>query len=108
MVVGIEYNSCHFILAILVVWRLTRLLCFENGPFHMLLKIRELFYKLHLGNLIECFHCSALWVSIIIAPVMFGLAVKTIFIAVGTSGGASIIQLILESFSTQASYHEFE
>lgn len=90
-------------ISVLVAWRLTSLLCFDSGPFDMMVKVRRVLYRLKLGNLIECFHCTALWISVFVTVAVYELSIATVFLAIATSGGASIIErsLLHESISEE-------
>jgi len=80
------------VLAILCVWRITGLLCYETGPFDILTVFRKVMYKLHLGSLVECFHCMGVWVSVITVLLMFEPGLISIAGIFAVSGGASIIE----------------
>lgn len=80
------------VISVLAVWRLTSLICFESGPFDMMSKLRLLLYRHKLGNLIECFHCAALWISVFVTIVVYEVGIATVFLAIAAAGGASIIE----------------
>ena len=80
------------IISVLSVWRLTNLFCFEAGPFDTMIKLRSVLYRLKLGNLIECFHCTALWISVFVTVAVYKLSITTVFLAFAMAGGASIIE----------------
>ena len=56
-----------FLLGLLAVWRLTHLLQAEDGPFDVLLRIREWAGEGVLGRLLDCFYCLSLWVALPVA-----------------------------------------
>jgi hypothetical protein len=89
--------------SILAVWRLTSLICFESGPFDIMLKVRSSLYRLRLGKLIECFHCTALWISAFVTIAVYEFNIATLFLAIATAGGASIIE---RSLSYESSSEE--
>jgi hypothetical protein len=80
------------VVSVLAVWRLTSLLCFDSGPFDVMSKVRLALYRLKLGNLLECFHCTALWISVFVAVAVYELRIATVFLAIAAAGGASIIE----------------
>lgn len=95
-----------FCIAVLVNWRLSHLICFENGPFTLLLRLRRLLYLLHLGKLIECFHCTAFWMALVPALAIYPLNGKLFLLIPAISAGASLLQKIIshdnyQSFSEQ-------
>ncbi len=53
-----------FVLGVLAVWRVTHLLCAEDGPWDVLVKLRELAGEGFLGKLLDCFYCLSLWVAV--------------------------------------------
>src|SRR5215471_9894523 len=49
----------RFAIASLVVWRLTHLLAFEDGPFDVIARLRQRAGESFFGKLLDCFsHCS--------------------------------------------------
>lgn len=85
------------VISVLAVWRLTSLICFEPGPFDVMLKVRHLLYRLRLGSLIECFHCTAIWIAAFVAIAVYKLSLATLFLAIAIAGGASIIEKSLSA-----------
>jgi Protein of unknown function (DUF1360) len=79
-------------IAALTTWRLTVLICFDKGPFALMYAIRKMLYKLKLGSLIECFHCTAIYVSAICVLLIFRPAIHGIFLWLATAGIASVIE----------------
>ena len=90
-----------------LVWRITRLICFENGPFDLLLKLRGLLYKNKLGKLLECFHCFGIWVSIVICLLFLPFNHFLLVGVFSVSGLASIIELFLNKHSNEQEFTEF-
>lgn len=80
------------VISVLAVWRLTSLICFDSGPFDLMSKVRLVLYRLKLGKLIECFHCTALWISALVTVVVYEVSIATVFLAIAAAGGASIIE----------------
>lgn len=48
----------------LAVWRITHLLSQEDGPFDLVIKFRKLFGQGFFGNLLDCFYCLSIWISL--------------------------------------------
>ncbi|MBK8627014.1 MAG: DUF1360 domain-containing protein [Saprospiraceae bacterium] len=93
MLLQIEFTNWFWlVISILTVWRLTSLLCYEEGPFKIFNKVRRYLYKLNLGSLVECFHCMAIWVSICIVVLMYPIKFEIFLIIFAVAGGASIIE----------------
>lgn len=52
-----------------------------------------------LGSLIECFHCTAMWVSIFFAIAFYETKWQLFLMALAIAGGASVIEKILQTFT---------
>jgi hypothetical protein len=55
----------------LAVWRLTHLLADEDGPWDLVLRLRQAAGSSFWGHLMDCFNCVSVWVAL---PFAFGLA----------------------------------
>jgi hypothetical protein len=56
--------SFYFLLlGALVVWRLTHLVVEEDGPWDFLVRVRARIGHGFWGSLVDCFHCTSLWVA---------------------------------------------
>jgi hypothetical protein len=89
------------LISILAVWRLTTLVCYEEGPFHVMSKIRLLLYRIKLGSLVECFHCTAMWFALLTTLAIYKISIATLFLVFAIAGGASIIEKIIYHESNQ-------
>jgi hypothetical protein len=61
----------HFyrlVLAGLATWRLTHLLCAEDGPWDLVVRLRRAAGNGFWGKLLDCFQCLSLWFA---APLAF-------------------------------------
>jgi hypothetical protein len=76
----------------LVVWRITSLLCYERGPFALLTRLRRGLTIIGLHQLIICFHCTALWVSVMVVGALFNRSWPVLFLMFGIAGAASITE----------------
>src|SRR5215470_14510610 len=61
------------IIGILCVWRVTYLLNVENGPWDVLVRLRQVFQTGFSGRVLDCFSCLSVWVA---APFAAVLAVQ--------------------------------
>ncbi len=77
---------------ILVAWRVSRMICYDSGPFALIVALRRLLYRLGLGTLIECYHCLALWVALIQVLLLYQLAIESLVIWIAVAAGASIVE----------------
>ena len=85
-------NWIWLILSVLTVWRLTTLVCYESGPFHLMVRLRRWLYQLRLGSLLECFHCTSLWIAAGITVCIYKPGVALLFLVFAIAGGASLIE----------------
>lgn len=76
----------------LAVWRLTALLCYEKGPFKLVVRLRKLLVRIGFGQLVICFHCSAIWVSLAMVSVLFEFTYRTPVVILAVAGAASITE----------------
>ena len=53
----------QFVIVALCVWRVTHLLNTEDGPGHMLARLRRRAGAGWAGQLLDCFYCLSLWVA---------------------------------------------
>jgi hypothetical protein len=84
-------------LCILATWRVSAMLCFEDGPLNLLRWVRRAVYSMHLGSLVECFHCVGVWVSALLTLAVFPLSRASILFALAVSGGASLLEHAIAS-----------
>ncbi len=54
----------HFILTVLVAWRISHLLSKEDGPFDMIYLLRKKAGAGFFGSLLDCFYCVSVWVAL--------------------------------------------
>ena len=97
MILQFEHqNWFWFLVCILVVWRLTTLICYEAGPFNLMTKCRIILYNIKLGSILDCFHCTAMWVAMITTLLVYQIQASSILILLGIAGGASILEKFLQ------------
>jgi hypothetical protein len=53
-----------FLIAALVVWRVTHLLQDEDGPWNVVARLRRMAGQSMWGQLLDCFYCLSLWVAV--------------------------------------------
>ena len=85
-------SAVWFLLVVLAVWRVTSLLCYEEGPFRIATRFRGWLVRVGLGGVITRFHCSALWVSIVVGAVLFEWTARAPVAIVAAAGAVSIIE----------------
>jgi hypothetical protein len=57
----------RFVLAALALWRVTHLVAEEDGPWDVIVRVRERLGASFLGQLMDCFYCLSLWFSLPLA-----------------------------------------
>jgi hypothetical protein len=83
----------RFVLAALAVWRLTHLIAFEDGPWHIVAKLRHRAGSGFWGSLI-CFNCLSLWVSAAITAILRPAAWDLPLVWLGLAGAACLLERI--------------
>lgn len=84
----INTDILSFSLCTLAIWRITHLFSKEDGPFDVVVKFRKLFGQGFFGNLLDCFYCLSLWVSVPFAVFLSETWVQGIIIWLALSGAA--------------------
>lgn len=85
-------NIAFLITIILFVWRLSHLISYENGPFNIILKIRESIGNGIIGKLMDCFYCLSIWISFIPAFAFGEGFFQKLLLCFAFSGGAIILE----------------
>ncbi len=84
----INTDILSFSLCTLAIWRITHLFSKEDGPFDVVVKFRKLFGQGFFGNLLDCFYCLSLWISVPFAVFLSETWVQGIIIWFALSGAA--------------------
>jgi hypothetical protein len=79
-----------YLLFVIIVWRVTHLVRAEDGPFDLLLKIRNVLGKSVIGSLVGCFYCLSIWVGLA-AALIEGDSLREIIILTLYYSGASLL-----------------
>jgi hypothetical protein len=85
-------NLVWLTIALLGVWRVTRLLVAEDGPWDMLLRLRTAVRTRISVKLLDCFHCASLWVSVPFAAALGTTWLERGLLWPALSGGAILIE----------------
>jgi hypothetical protein len=56
-----------FVLGLLTVWRITHFLQAEDGPWDVVIRLRQFVGEGFWGKLLDCFYCLSVWVAVPIA-----------------------------------------
>jgi len=57
-------TALRFFVSTLAVWRLTHLLSEEDGPWDIIVRVRERIGPGILGQMLDCFYCLSVWIAI--------------------------------------------
>jgi hypothetical protein len=77
-------------LAVLAVWRITHLICLEEGPWGVCSRLRRIAGEGFWGELLHCFYCLSVWVSLPFAIYLPGFWLQK-FIGWWAFSGAAIL-----------------
>jgi len=88
-----------FLLCVLAVWRICHLLSQEDGPFDLVINFRKRLGQGFFGNLLDCFYCLSIWISIPFAIWLCANWTEGIVIWLALSGGAGILFKLTEKNS---------
>ncbi len=86
------HYSFRFVLAVLAVWRLTHLLSREDGPFDIVVRIRQSLGLKVLRDLVSCFYCLSLWLAIPFAFFVPGTWLERTVAWLAISGAAILLE----------------
>jgi hypothetical protein len=92
-----------FLLAVLGVWRVTHLLNAEDGPWGIFVRLRRFAGTGFAGDLLDCFYCLSLWVSVPFACLSGDGWLEKLMLWLALSGAAIILERITAPASLQYS-----
>jgi hypothetical protein len=84
------------ILGTLGVWRVTRLLYAEDGPWNIFVGVRKWAGEGFWGGLLDCFYCLSLWISLPFAYLIGETWKERGLLWVALSGAAILLERITE------------
>jgi Protein of unknown function (DUF1360) len=83
--------ALRFALGSLATWRVTHLLARENGPGDIVARTREAIGEHRLGDLLDCFACTSVWVAAAMTPSVARRRSGAIIIGLALSGAACLL-----------------
>ncbi|HRP33814.1 MAG TPA: DUF1360 domain-containing protein [Agriterribacter sp.] len=86
-------NIVPFIISAFAVWRLTHLMAKEDGPFDLMLAIRNKAGSGIVGKLLDCFYCCSIWMALPFAIWISLGWTETLVNWLGLSGAACLLEL---------------
>ncbi len=87
---GIE----KYIVIVIVVWRISHLICAEDGPFDIILRLRKLLGNSFLGKLMDCFYCMSIWIGLAFAWYAGNTILEIILLTLFYSGLAILLERV--------------
>lgn len=82
------------ILGVLCVWRITHLVHAEDGPWFLLYRLRRTLGAGFWRELLDCFYCLSLWLSLPVALLIGEGAVERLMLWPALSAGASLLERV--------------
>ena len=86
----------RLVLAVLAAWRVTHLLAAEDGPFGLVLRLRQRLGNGAWGQLMDCPYCVSLWVAAPLALLLAGDLGSWLLSVLALSGAVCIIEAGLD------------
>lgn len=87
----------EYALGVLALWRVTHLLHAEDGPWGIVVRLREKAGESFWGELLDCFHCLSLWIALPFAIWLGNSFGQRLLLWLALSAGAIIMERILDS-----------
>jgi hypothetical protein len=82
------------VLAGLATWRLTHLLCAEDGPWNLLVRLRRAAGNGFWGKLLDCFQCLSLWFAAPLAYFIGATWLERVLLWLAASAFACLLELM--------------
>lgn len=95
----------RLVLATLAAWRLTHLLAAEDGPFGLVLALRQRLGNTAWGQLMDCPYCVSLWVAAPLALLLASDGLGWCLTTLALSGAVCIIEAALDARASQHKEH---
>lgn len=83
-----------FTFASLAAWRITHLLQAEDGPFDLIVKLRNQVGHGFFGQLMDCFYCLSVWIALPFAWLLTNTLTEGLIMWLALSGAAIFLQRI--------------
>jgi hypothetical protein len=84
----------NFLLGLLAVWRVTHLLHAEDGPWDMVVRLRQRAGEGFWGQLLDCFFCLSVWTAAPLALFLGGKLSEKILLWPALSAGAIMLERV--------------
>lgn len=83
------------VVAILATWRLTHLVVTEDGPWNVVVRLRQLAGTGVVGQMMDCFNCTSMWVALPLAFWFGNDWVVRLVVWPALSGGAILLERLI-------------
>lgn len=94
-------------LGVLCVWRISHLVHAEDGPWNLFARLRRAGRAGFWGQLIYCFYCLSLWLSLPFALLIGNAAIERLLLWPALSAGASLLERLVAGVDERvAAYFE--
>ena len=80
------------VLGVLCVWRVTHLLNAEDGPWHIIVRLRRFAGNGFWGELLDCFYCLSLWIAAPFAVLLGNSTKERAFLWLALSAAAILLE----------------
>jgi hypothetical protein len=95
-------SGLQFLISTLAVWRLTHLLAAEDGPFHVIARVRAKAGSGFWGSLLDCFYCLSLWIAIPFALWMGASPGEKLLLWLALSAAAILLNRVADRIAPDA------
>jgi hypothetical protein len=82
----------RFVLCVLALWRLGHFITAEDGPWHVVVRIRARLGDSMPGRAMDCFYCTSLWLAIPFCFLVAERAWSRVVCWLALSGAASLLE----------------
>lgn len=83
-------RPAEYLILVVAVWRLTHLICSEDGPFDLIFRLRKLAGNSFFGKLMDCFYCLSIWTGLALA-LYAGKGIPEVILLTFFNSGAAIL-----------------
>lgn len=81
-----------FLATTLCLWRVTHLVCVEEGPFRLIAHLRTRAGDGFFGGLLDCFYCLSVWFAIPLALLIGDCWTQRLMLWPALSGAACLLE----------------
>jgi len=87
---GLKFYSLT--VGVLIVWRVTHLLQAEDGPWNIVVRLRQAAGESFWGALMDCFYCLSVWTAAPVAVVIGETMAERLLLWPALSGAAILLE----------------